>query len=183
MHIVLGVLGAIVTILILLKRLSDAGLDIGWLNPFLWHRRRKWRQQVTGDPIFMIDHPMDVTALLMTAVAKSDGDMTVGQKTAILDLFQREFHLSQKDAAAMLSSRVFLLKDGEALRGNVKKVLEPSLEKFSQEQADSAISLLERVARCEGDGPSAIQLELIEQVKALMAARFAPQGKWGPAAG
>jgi len=34
MHIILGVLGAIVTILVLLNRLADAGIDVGWLNPF-----------------------------------------------------------------------------------------------------------------------------------------------------
>ena len=62
MHIVLGLLGAIVTILVLLSRLADAGISLGGLNPFLWHRRRKWQNKMSGDPIFQVDHPMDATA-------------------------------------------------------------------------------------------------------------------------
>jgi hypothetical protein len=41
MHVILGLLGAVITILILLKRLSDAGFDPASLNPFLWYRRYK----------------------------------------------------------------------------------------------------------------------------------------------
>jgi len=48
MHFILGLLGTIVTILILLNRLADAGIDLGGLNPFLWHRRRKWRKMSGG---------------------------------------------------------------------------------------------------------------------------------------
>jgi len=58
-HIVLGLLTTIVTLLILLNRLAEAGISLGGLNPFLWHRRRKWKQQLIGNPIFHIDGPMD----------------------------------------------------------------------------------------------------------------------------
>ena len=40
MHIILGALGSIVTILYMLDRL---GIDIGGLNPFYWYRRRAFR--------------------------------------------------------------------------------------------------------------------------------------------
>ena len=59
MHIIFGLLGTIVTILILLNRLADAGIDLGGLNPFLWSRRRKWRKQYEGNPVFKIENPMD----------------------------------------------------------------------------------------------------------------------------
>ena len=56
MHIVLGLLGAIVAILaslnLLFIRLADAGIDIKGLNPVLMHRRRKWRKTYEGQPIF-----------------------------------------------------------------------------------------------------------------------------------
>lgn len=72
MHI-LAILGAIITILILMRRLDDAGIDIGWLNPFLWRRRRKWRNQLEANPLFSIESPRDLAALLAVAVAKRDG--------------------------------------------------------------------------------------------------------------
>ncbi len=45
MHVIIGVLGSIITILILLNRLAEAGIDLGGLNPFLWKRRRQWKQK------------------------------------------------------------------------------------------------------------------------------------------
>lgn len=42
MHIILSVLGAVITILILFNRLNANGIDIDWLNPFAWKRRRDW---------------------------------------------------------------------------------------------------------------------------------------------
>jgi len=43
MHIIIAFLGTIVTILVLLDRLAQAGISLGGLNPFLWRRRRKWK--------------------------------------------------------------------------------------------------------------------------------------------
>ena len=71
MHIILGLLGTIVTILILLNRLSEAGIEIGWLNPFAWNRRRKWRNKYQGNPIFQLVDPLEVAALLCTSLAKT----------------------------------------------------------------------------------------------------------------
>lgn len=76
MHIILGILGVVVTILVLLNRLQEGGIDIGWLNPFSWHRRRKFRQQYQLSAAYTLDNPMDVAALFMLAIAKADGDLT-----------------------------------------------------------------------------------------------------------
>ncbi|MCU7915671.1 MAG: hypothetical protein KZQ65_07135 [Candidatus Thiodiazotropha sp. (ex Gloverina cf. vestifex)] len=80
MHIVLGALGAIITILILVHRLSDSGIDIGWLNPFAWKRRREWAKKYHANPAFSLSDPMEVTALIMIAIAKSEGDISSQQK-------------------------------------------------------------------------------------------------------
>ena len=106
MHILLGALTTIVTILILLNRLAEAGIDLGGLNPYLWNRRRKWRNAYTGNPVFKIEDPKDATAILMVAAVKSDGDMTKEDKGLLLKLFENEFHLSKKDAAGLMISTV-----------------------------------------------------------------------------
>lgn len=64
MHIILGLLGTIVTILVLINRAQDARIDIGWLNPFTWHRRRAFRNQYQANPAFCLESPMDSAALL-----------------------------------------------------------------------------------------------------------------------
>ena len=150
MHIILGLLGTVVTILILLNRLAEAGIDLGGLNPFLWHRRRKWRQKYEGNPIFQLDSPMEVTALLMAAVAKMEGDISGEQKRTILDLYRREFHLTKKDASALLIASTHILGNGEEVRKNVSKVLAPSVEAFTEEQAASCTELVGKVAEIDG---------------------------------
>jgi len=177
MHIILGLLGSIVTILILLNRLADAGIDLGGLNPFLWHRRRQWRKQYDGDPIFKIANPMDITALLMVAVAKSDGDMSSEEKKKILQLFQSEFHLSKKSASELMIASVYLLKDGAELKSNLKKVLQPSLDNFSKEQAESALSLVNQVAKMERES-NPIKLELLSDITACLAPAMQEKQKW-----
>ena len=146
MHIVLGILGTIVTILVLLNRLADAGIDLGGLNPFLWHRRRKWRKLYEGNPLYRIESPMDATAILMVAAAKADGDISREDKHLLLSLFESDFKLSKKDAAGLLISSAHLLGDGVELRDNVEKFLAVSRTKFSDDQARSAISLVARAA-------------------------------------
>ncbi len=177
MHVVLGILGALVTILILLHRLAEAGVDLGGLNPFLWQRRRRWRKKFEGNPIYQLDSPMEVTALLMAATAKIDGDMSAEQKRKILSLFVAEFHLSRRDAAGLLISSTYLLGDGEELRNNLEKVLTRSLEKFTDEQARSAVELIEKVAQTDGS-VSELQREFIDRASAVLSKKYEPKGKW-----
>lgn len=146
MHILLGALGTIITILILLNRLADAGIDLGGLNPYLWNRRRKWRKTYDGNPVFKIKNPMDVTAILMVAVVKADGDMTKDDKSLLLNLFENEFKLTKKDAAGLLISSTHLVGDGTEVRENLKKILSFSKASFTESQTDSAATLMTKVA-------------------------------------
>ena len=138
MHIILGLLGTIVTILVLLNRLAEAGIDLGGLNPYLWQLRRKWKQQYQGNPLYRLQSPMDSTAVLMVAAAKADGDVAREEKSALLSLFETEFNLAKKDAARLLISSAHLLDDGTELRASVSKFLAPSRDRFTEEQARSA---------------------------------------------
>lgn len=179
MHIVLGILGSLITILILLSRLADAGIDFRGLNPFLWRRRRRWRKQYEGNPAFKLSDPMEATALLMVAVAKCDGDLAREQKTHLLELFEREFHLSPKDAQSLLISSSHLHGDGEEVRAKVREVLAPSLERFTPEQADSALGLLQRVAAAETTS-CAERDTLLAVITRELAAKPQSQRAWAP---
>ena len=98
--------------MVLLNRLAEAGIDLGGLNPFLWARRRRWKDKIEGNPLWRIEQPLDATAILLTAVAKADGDMSKEEKSELLTVFEQDFRLSKKDAAGLLISRVHLLGDG-----------------------------------------------------------------------
>jgi hypothetical protein len=177
MHIVLGVLGSIVTILVLLNRLAEAGIDLGGLNPFLWHRRRQWEMKAQGNPVYSIESPLDVTALLATAVAKSDGDMSSEEKRLILGMFQSEFRMTKKEAAELLIASAYLLGDGEAVHSGLQKVLNPSLANFTEDQARSAIVLFEKV--CEVDpAENELKRAMVACISKSLLAQFHAKPKW-----
>ena len=73
MHVLLGLLGTIVTILVLLYRLSDIGINLGGLNPFSWRRRRAWQQKLEANPIFSLEDPREVAAVLLVGTAEHVG--------------------------------------------------------------------------------------------------------------
>ena len=167
MHVILGVLGLIVTILVLVNRLTEAGIDIGWLDPFKWNRRRKWRQACHADPLFDIDDPMKSTAGLMYTIAKCSGDISKEQKECILSIFKEEFKLSGREATDLLSTCSFYIQDEDFVKRNLSKFLRPSIENFADRQKQSALSLIERVAHCEGRANEK-QSELLNQIKEIL---------------
>ena len=177
MHVVIGLLGSIVTILWLLHRLAEMGIDLGGLNPFLWQRRKKWRKQYEANPVFLLDGPMEATALLITATAKADGDMSSEEKREILSIFENEFQLSKKDAAGLLISSSHLLGKGDEVREQLDKVLNPSLENFTKEQALSAIELIKRISELGGSATE-MQSELIHNATVILERPITPKKKW-----
>lgn len=167
MHIILGVLGTLVTILVLLNRLQDAGIDIGWLNPFSWARRRAFRLQYNQSPAYTLSSPMDVAALLMFAVAKADGDITREQKEGLLALFESEFHLTANKAQELLGASAHLYGNGEDVKSNPKAVVARSLDAFTAEQVESVVGLLNKVSQLDGT-PSNSQRKLVDSFTAVL---------------
>ena len=166
MAYLLGLLGLIVTGLVLLSRLADAGIDLGGLNPFLLRRRRAWRRQFEANPLFSLDDPMDVAAVLAVGVAKADGDMSAEQKHALLDAFQRTFGLDHRSAENLLASSAHLVADGQVLTDQVHDVIARSKERFTDHQIASTLSLLEAVAAVEG--ATGRQRELITRIEGVL---------------
>jgi hypothetical protein len=106
MPVIIGMLGSIVTILWILYRLAEMGITLGGLNPFLWRRRRAWRQKYEANPLFSLTEPLDVTALLAVATAKADGDMSAAERHALLADFEKTFSLNARKASELLTASV-----------------------------------------------------------------------------
>ncbi len=177
MHIILGALGTIVIILILVNRLSENGIDIGWLNPFAWKRRRDWAKKYHANPVYSIRSPMEITALLMVALTKSEGDMSSEQKQELKSKFQEVFHLNEEKAAGLINSSVFLLKDDMGVVRNMSKLLEPSIEAFTEEQAKSAYELLSHISSFDGP-PNSFQQETVSSFGRVIRARIGTTEEW-----
>ncbi len=161
MHILIGLLTAIATLLYALERL---GVDIGWLNPWAWKRRRAWQKQYTGDPAFGLDKPIEAISLLATAAAKIDGDIAIEEKTRLKTTFQKTFNISEKEAAQLLGASNYLLRDGAMVCDHPDKVMHRSKDKMSAEQIESALTMLAKVIQV-GSGPSTLQTEFFAKVK------------------
>lgn len=177
MHIILGALGTIVTILILVHRLSDSGIDIGWLNPFAWKRRREWAKKYNANPVYSLTSPMEATAVLMLAMAKSEGELSAEQKKEIISKFRETFSLSEEMAASLFTSASFLQSENAQLLGSIKKVLEPNIDNFSEEQAMSALQLITHIANFDSVA-SMIQQQAINTFKAEFKGKFVNSGEW-----
>ena len=163
MPYLLGILGLIVTVLVLLSRLADAGIDLGGLNPFLTRRRRAWRQKFEANPLFSLDQPMEVAAVLAVGIAKADGDMSREQKQTLLASFRQTFNIDDRAAEALLASSAHLAGDGLILWDQVHDVIARSKEQFTDSQIKSTMLLLEKIAAVEG--PSDRQRALISNVE------------------
>lgn len=164
MHLLIAFLTALVSVLFALDRL---GVDIGWLNPWSWRRRRRWLKQLHTNPAFNLDSPMEAVSLLLVATARIDGDLSSEEKKELRVIFEDAFKQSPKDASALLQSSTYLLGSGEDVFNRPKDVLERSMEKFTQEQKASAIELLKRISSV-GDAPSESQRDYIDKITDIL---------------
>jgi uncharacterized tellurite resistance protein B-like protein len=177
MHVVIGVLTAIAGLIWALVALQRAGIDLGWLNPFLWQRRRQWQKRYAEKPLYTLDKPMDVAALLLLGVAKCEGEISAQQKGALLDIFRREFKIGQDEAADLLLASSHMIRNEVYLVDNLDKILELSNERFTDEQITSLVTLMKQVARLES-APNREQERLIEATAGYFRERRKSRGTW-----
>lgn len=177
MHIILGMLGILGSIIYILNRLLDLGIDFGWLNPFWWQHRRKWRKKYAGQPIFKVDNPMDLAALLIVGLARVDGDISLEEKSVILEMFKDEFNLPEGDAAALMTSSVYLLGKGEEFRDQLDKILKPGIDKFSEEQITSTLEMLRKISVLNSS-QVALKKEFMGKIERHFQLLLEPKGRW-----
>lgn len=120
---------------------------------------------------------MEAVAGLLYVMAKCSGEITREQKECILEIFETEFRLDERQAIELLTSSSFLLKDEDKVLENLKSYLKPSLDRFDDEKKASTLDLLQRVADCEGRRTSK-QEEFMSKVAPFFEQTVAPQRKW-----
>jgi len=174
MHIVLGLLTTIVTVLYLLDRM---GIDLGGLNPFYWYRRRAFARKYGSDPIYSIQDPMHGAALLVIGTAKLGGDLTASQKATANALFVSEFSIDSAEASQLFGSAAHLLAAPQLIGDQLQKLLERSTERFSREQAVSIVKMAEQVAAVDG-GPAPVQSEFLDSLRTKLPVEPKGAGTW-----
>jgi len=174
MHIVLGLLGSIVTILYLLDRL---GIDLGGLNPFYWQRRRTWAKKYQGDPIYSVEDPMHVAAILIVGAAKLAGDLSAEQKRVALEQFESSFSLDSRAASELFGSAAHLLGAPQIIDAQLEGLAGKSKDRFSRDQAESMLQMMVKVISANGD-LTAKQSEFVENIRSQFVPPEQDAGAW-----
>ena len=140
MHIVIAVITAVAGLLWALNSLQRSGFHFSSLNPFLAYRRWQWSRTYGGRPIYKLDRPIDVAAVLLLGVAKADGAITSDQKRELLAMFQSEFSISRDEASDLLLASSHLIRDEIYLVDHLDKILERSAERFEPDAIGSLLA-------------------------------------------
>lgn len=172
MHIILGMLTAIISLLYILDRL---GIDVGYLNPFTWARRRAWAKKYEGDPIYSIEDPIHLAAIFVVGTAKLGEDVSAETKATIVGLFAKTFSLSDKGANELYISAAHLLGAPQVMEAQLAGVADKHRETFSGSQADSLFDMLAEVL---GSDSNESQRAFAAGLRDKLSAPSKPQGTW-----
>jgi uncharacterized tellurite resistance protein B-like protein len=175
---IIAVITALAGLIWALSSLQRSGFDLNSLNPFLAYRRWQWRRTYGGRPIYKLDRPMDVAAVLLLGIAKADGEITSDQKRELQAMFQNEFSISRDEAADLLLASSHLIRDEIYLVDHLDKILDRSAGRFEPDAVGSLLGMMRKVAVLDGS-VNAEQQKLIDATETYFAGRVKKStGKW-----
>jgi hypothetical protein len=174
MHVLIGLLGSLVTILYLLDRL---GIDIGGLNPFYLYRRYAFAKKYGADPIYSIEDPIHVASLLIIGAAKLGGDLTAEQRSVAQAQFEQNFSMTSGEASELFGSAAHLLAAPQLLEDQLAKLANKNSARFTREQTESLIGIMTTVVSTGGT-LSPTQREFIDHLRANFGGPAKPEGTW-----
>jgi len=175
---IIAVITALAGLFWALSSLQRSGFQFSSLNPFLAYRRWQWSKSYGGKPIYKLDRPMDVAAVLLLGIAKADGDITSDQKRELLAMFQGEFNISRDEASDLLLASSYLIRDEIYLVDHLDKILLRSAPRFEPEAVTSLLAMMRRIAILDGS-VNGEQQKLIDATERIFAERVKVAGKWG----
>jgi uncharacterized tellurite resistance protein B-like protein len=177
-HVIIGAITALAGLLWAINSLQRSGFSVSSINPFLAYRRWKWSRTYGTKPIYRLDRPMEVAAVLLLGIAKADGEITSDQKRELQSLFQSEFEISRDEAADLLLASSHLIRDEIYIVDHLEKILEPSAAKFEPAAVSSLLRMMRRIAALDGS-INGEQQKLIDATERYFANRQkATGGKW-----
>ncbi len=178
MHIVIAAITALAGLLWAINSLQRSGFSVSSINPFLAYRRWKWSKTYGVKPIYRLERPMDVAAVLLLGIAKADGEITSDQKRELQNMFQSEFEISRDEAADLLLASSHLIRDEIYIVDHLEKILEPSAARFEPAAVGSLLGMMRKLAALDGS-INGEQQKLIDATDRYFAGRQkVAGGKW-----
>ncbi|MEM7362831.1 MAG: hypothetical protein AAF525_02300 [Pseudomonadota bacterium] len=149
MHIVIAVITAIAGLLWALNSLQQSGFDLNSLNPFYWWRRRAWEKKQV-DPLYAIESPRELAAVLAFATVRLGGDPTEEQKQFLLKAYEEELLFTAKDGTEMYAVASHLVSTDPNFEHQATKLVAPCKSSLTEEQRTSILKLATEAAACSG---------------------------------
>ena len=177
MHVIIAAITAIAGLFWALNSLQRSGFNLNALNPFLAYRRWKWTRTHGAKPIYRLERPMDVAAVLLLGIAKADGTITSDQKKILLEMYQREFEISRDEASDLLLASSHLIRDEIYLVDHLSKILAPSAQRFEPDAIESLLRMMRHVAALDGS-INTEQQKLIDATEKFFAEKSPKSQRW-----
>jgi len=177
MGILIEILGLVLAITLGLGALKRNGVDIGWLNPFAFFHRMRWKRKSSVPPLYALDYPVDVVAVLALAAVQTSGVVTSRQKEGVLGLLAQHLSVSEAEANNLWILSSHLLRHRALDAREVPAMLERSAAKFSDYHQQTLMTILTSAIAIEPP-ENAAQKELLAAVQAFFNQRTAAPKSW-----
>ena len=123
-----------------------------------------------------VEDPIHVAAILITGVARLEGDLSAEQKQVLLTQFEQKFSLSPQAAKELMTAATHLLGAPQVIETQLNGLADRHKNTFSGEQAESLVEMLCHVASVDGD-MSATQHEFVNSLRSRLTVPQ-PEGTW-----
>jgi hypothetical protein len=170
-------LGLVLAVTVALGALKRNGVDIGWLNPFTFFHRLRWKRKSSIPPLYALDHPIDVVGVLALAAVQTSGIVTTKQKEGVLALLRQHLSMDEEEANKLWILSSHLLRHRALDAREVPAVLEKSAEKFSAYHQQTLMTVVKAAMAIE-PSQNAAQAELLTAIEAFFSKRKAAPAAW-----
>lgn len=181
MGVVLQILGLVITFTMAMEALRRFGIDVGWLNPLTFFHRRAWKKKVSTPPLYALEHPVDVVAILAWATVQSTGAITAEQKAGVQALLSQHLGLSETDASGLCIASAHMLRNRPLAVTELPEVLARSADRFTEYHLQTLQTIMRSAALIEPP-INAAQQQLMDAVEAYFAKKKAASGPWSSGA-
>lgn len=175
MGLLMQIIGLLMGLIFVAEGLKRLGIDVGWLNPLTFFRRRAWRKKITQPPLYALEHPVDVVGVLALAVAQAGQAQPGGAAPLHEDvassaqaLLRQHLGLDDKAAQDLWLASAHLLRAHPLTPREVPAVLARSAARFTSYHQDTLRAVLHAVAQAQPP-VTAGQQALLDAVAAFFA--------------
>ena len=174
MHIILGALAVIGTIVFFLIRTRNAANTardlIGVADDMRAAVRRfGYSRKANQNPLDELDDPRLAAAGVLAAFARMDGSYTAAQISAIEAECANVFQASESDAAQITAYGRWLAQQSENMDEVVRRLAKSLNRLLDTIEKQQVLAMATRVASVEGSGPSDVQAYALETLKRQLA--------------